>query len=201
MLPAGSSTTLCRYFAPSPVPSGSPRPPSSSSTRPSGNATTGGGCPADEWRRTPAFESNTAYTDRGERRVEPVAGKAVEPRERRRRLQPLDGDRAQRVPQLPHVRGGLHSLAHDVTDDETESAIAQLDGVEPVSTYVDALRARQVARCDLHPRDTWQHGGQNASLEGLRDRAFRVEVPGSVESLRSLASRESRGTGDRRRRA
>ena len=125
---------------------------------------------------------------RRERRVEPVAGKAVEPRERRRRLQPLDRDRAQRVSQLPHVRGGLHSLAHDVTHDETEPAVAQLDGVEPVSTDIDALRAGQVTRRDLHPRDTRQHGGQNASLEGLRDRALGLEVPGSVESLRSLAS-------------
>ena len=125
--------------------------------------------------------------DRSERRIEPVAGEAVEPRERRRRLQPLDGDRAEGVPQLAHVRGRVHSLPHDVTHDQAEPAVAQLDGVEPVSADVQALRAREVARGDLHSRDTWQRDGQDASLEGLGDRALRVEVPRTVESLRSLA--------------
>ena len=59
---------------------------------------------------------------------------------------------AQGVSQLPHVRGRMHSLPHDVADHEAESAVAQLDGVEPVSADVQTLRAGEITRGDLHPQ-------------------------------------------------
>ena len=116
----------------------------------------------------------------------PLVARRSSLRERRGRLQPLDGDCAQRVSQLPHVRRSADSLPYDVTYDEPEPAVAQLEGVEPVSTDVDTLRAGQVARRYLDPGDARQRGGQDAALKGLRRRALRLEVPGPVERLRSL---------------
>ena len=46
----------------------------------------------------------------------------------------------------------MDALADDVSDDEPDAALGELDGVEPVASDVDLLRTRQVARRDLRAR-------------------------------------------------
>ena len=108
-------------------------------------------------------------------------------------------DRTERVSQLPHARRGVNALPDDVSDDEPDAALGELDGVEPVASDVDLLRTRQVARGDLRACQPRESHRQDAPLEGLGDRPLGLEVARAVESLCALARRASRGRRDRPR--
>ena len=99
------------------------------------------GDPPTTCGRRPSPGSRTS-TRRSRTRCRARRPRADQPRERGRRLQPLDGERAYRVSQLPHARGRLDPLSDDVADDETELAVGKLDRVEPVSADVELCRAR-----------------------------------------------------------
>ena len=103
------------------------------------------------------------------------------------RIVVLEGERAERVPQLPHHRGGLNALADDVADDEADRAVLELDDVVPVSADVDADRARQVAGRERDPADRRQALRQDAALHRLRDPALGLVAAGAVERLLALA--------------
>ena len=125
--------------------------------------------------------------DRGERRIETVARKAVESSERGRRLQALEGDRAQRVPKLPHRSGRLHAFTDDVADHEPEPAIGELDRIEPVPADLDVQRPGEVASGDLDAREPRERDRQHAALQRCGDRSLRFVVACAIEGLRALA--------------
>ncbi len=140
-------------------------------------------------RRVPADPSVPVDDDvdhRRERRLHDLLGEAIESRERGRRLHPVERERAQPVPELPHGRGRLHALADDVAHDEAELAVLEPNRVEPVAADGDSGRAGQVASGELHALDPRQRGGQDAPLKRLRDRLLGLESARAVECLGGL---------------
>ena len=81
----------------------------------------------------------------------------------------------------------MNALPDDISDDEPDPVVRELDRVEPVAADGDLVRAGQVARRDLRARQPRESHRQDAPLESLRDRALHLEVAGAVEGLRALA--------------
>ena len=125
--------------------------------------------------------------ERREGRFQRLAREPVEPSERRGRLQAVERERAQAVPELRHRCRGLDALADDVSDDEPEPAVRQRDGVEPVAADVELRGAGQVASRKLRALDARERRGQHASLERHSDRLLGLEVRRAIECLRRLA--------------
>ena len=142
---------------------------------------TGGRVPAD-----PGVSVDDGVDDGRESRLHDLLGEAVEAGERGRRLHPVERERSQAVPELPHGRGRLHALADDVAHHEPELAVLQPDRIEPVAADGDPGRARKVAGGELHAFDAGQGSGQDTSLKGLRDRLLGLECARAVECLGGL---------------
>jgi hypothetical protein len=119
--------------------------------------------------------------------VEHLLGQPIEPRERRRRLHPVERESPERVPKLRHGRRRMDALADDVPDHEPEAPVAQRDRVEPVAPDVELGRPWQVTRGELHALHPREGRRENAALECRGDRLLRLEVAGTLERLRSLS--------------
>ena len=119
--------------------------------------------------------------------VSDLLGEPIEPRDRRRRLHPVQRERPERVSELRHRRGCLDALADDVPDHEPELPVRQPDGVEPVAADVDAGGSRKVASGELNAFDARQRRGKDAALKRLGDRLLGLEEARAVERLCGLA--------------
>ena len=125
--------------------------------------------------------------ERREGRLDRPLDELVEPGDNGVRVVVLEGERAERVPELAHHRRRLDTLADHVADDEGDAAVVEMDDVVPVAADVDTDRAGQVAGGEGDAADRREPLGQDAPLHGLGDRAFGLVAPGPVERLPALA--------------
>ena len=125
--------------------------------------------------------------ERREGRLDRPLDELVEPGDNGVRVVVLEGERAERVPELPHHRRRLDTLADHVADDEGDAAMLEVDDVVPVAADVHTDRAGQVAGGEGDAADRREPLRQDAPLHGLGDRAFGLVAPGSVERLPALA--------------
>ena len=164
--------------------------------------------------RREAEDARVAIDDRvydgRERRLQRVARDPVEPRERRRRLEPLDGDRAESVSKLPHARRRVNALADDVSDDEPDAGRRGARRRRTSRPHGDLLGAGQVARRDLRrlpaagetPAGRSAGGSPRSSARTRSGERGREPVrPGPASVCRKTRSSRSERRSDRPSRA
>ena len=91
------------------------------------------------------------------------------------------GVRGQHRAQLPHPRGGLRTVAHDVADQQQQPAVLERVPEVEVAADVLAADAGQVARGELDPRQRRQRRRQQRALERQREPPLGAEQDRVVE--------------------
>ena len=99
------------------------------------------------------------------------------------RVVPLGGVGAQGVADLPHGRGGGRAVPGDVTDDDADRVVAEVDDVIPVAADVGAVGPRQVAGGVAQAGQVRQGGGQQRPLQRRRERGAGLEKQRPLQRL------------------